>query len=183
MKLPKKDIAKFVSRIPQGGHILDLGCGKGLNAVFLARAGFNVTAVDISKEKLEELEKEAKNYSLLDKIHVINQDIRDFQFTQQFVAIVCTDVLHFLEKANINKIVDKMKEYTIKNGIHFVSVFTKKGELKWPRAYFFEHEELKRFYDDWNILFYSEEFRKTLEKDKLGNPKTHEVATLVAQRI
>lgn len=34
-------------RLPQGAHILDLGCGTGNNARALAAAGFRVTGIDI----------------------------------------------------------------------------------------------------------------------------------------
>jgi ubiquinone/menaquinone biosynthesis C-methylase UbiE len=35
---------------PPGGHLLDLGCGTGLDAVFLASTGYKVTAIDWSAE-------------------------------------------------------------------------------------------------------------------------------------
>ncbi len=38
------------ARIPSGSSVLDLGCGTGLDAEFLARKGYRVTAVDWSPE-------------------------------------------------------------------------------------------------------------------------------------
>jgi 2-polyprenyl-3-methyl-5-hydroxy-6-metoxy-1,4-benzoquinol methylase len=38
---------------PGGGRALDLACGLGGNAVFLARRGFEVDAVDISEVGIE----------------------------------------------------------------------------------------------------------------------------------
>jgi 2-polyprenyl-3-methyl-5-hydroxy-6-metoxy-1,4-benzoquinol methylase len=34
------------------GRVLDLGCGPGRNAVWLAKAGFSVDAIDLSPEAL-----------------------------------------------------------------------------------------------------------------------------------
>jgi SAM-dependent methyltransferase len=38
-----------------GDHILDVSCGTGLDAVFLARAGMRVTGIDISPEMIAQL--------------------------------------------------------------------------------------------------------------------------------
>lgn len=43
----------LVQNIQQGNNILDLGCGTGEDALFLANNGFNVTAVDISPNMIE----------------------------------------------------------------------------------------------------------------------------------
>lgn len=42
------------------GKALDLGCGTGTNAVYLARMGFDVTGVDISVVAIERAQKKAK---------------------------------------------------------------------------------------------------------------------------
>jgi SAM-dependent methyltransferase len=39
--------------LPPGGTILDLGCGPGWSSLFLARAGWSVTGVDISERMIE----------------------------------------------------------------------------------------------------------------------------------
>jgi SAM-dependent methyltransferase len=39
--------------LPAGGTALDIGCGSGLEAVFLARTGFSVIGVDSSRPALE----------------------------------------------------------------------------------------------------------------------------------
>ena len=39
-------LAAFIQAMPEGGHVLDLGCGPGTSAAALARAGLTVTACD-----------------------------------------------------------------------------------------------------------------------------------------
>ena len=41
---------KFVSLLPKGGNILDLGCGSGRDSLCFLQKGFQVTAVDGSEE-------------------------------------------------------------------------------------------------------------------------------------
>jgi len=40
----------FIAACPTGGHVLDLGCGPGMSAAEMARAGLRVTALDASAE-------------------------------------------------------------------------------------------------------------------------------------
>lgn len=42
--------AEFLPRVPQGGVILDAGCGSGRDAVFFKQHGFTVVAFDASRE-------------------------------------------------------------------------------------------------------------------------------------
>lgn len=46
------------------GRVLDIACGRGRNALFLAEQGMSVTAVDISEEALEQLTREAARRNL-----------------------------------------------------------------------------------------------------------------------
>ena len=48
----QQDLAYF----PPNGRILDLACGDGRNAIYLAHLGYDVTAVDFSIEALKRLE-------------------------------------------------------------------------------------------------------------------------------
>jgi len=49
---------------PSGSHVLELGCGTGLETIPLAEAGVNVVAVDISAKMLAELDRKARAISL-----------------------------------------------------------------------------------------------------------------------
>lgn len=46
---------------PRGGVILDVGCGSGSDAVFLATLGFRVKALDISTKALDLVRAKAKS--------------------------------------------------------------------------------------------------------------------------
>ncbi|GGE49183.1 class I SAM-dependent methyltransferase [Actibacterium pelagium] len=47
---PKPTFDKFIRYIPEGGHVLDWGCGPGHWAARFAKAGFTVEATDASPE-------------------------------------------------------------------------------------------------------------------------------------
>ena len=44
------DLLIFMERLPEGGHVLDLGCGPGTASAVMATRGFVVTATDASAE-------------------------------------------------------------------------------------------------------------------------------------
>lgn len=61
---PENFIVRFHNRLPKGAEVLDVGCGFGRHALFLARAGFSVIAMDGSTERLKALESVAATEQL-----------------------------------------------------------------------------------------------------------------------
>lgn len=59
----------------QPGTALELGCGEGADALWLAARGWTVTAVDISAHALEVAEAQAANRGLARRIHWIRADL------------------------------------------------------------------------------------------------------------
>ncbi len=57
-------LQKVLPLLPAGGRALDVACGVGRNALFLAEQRFRVTAVDISDEALGQLRREAESRGL-----------------------------------------------------------------------------------------------------------------------
>ena len=52
------------------GHLLDLGCGTGLDATSLARAGYRITAIDWSVEMVKRTKSRVLQASLQDRVEV-----------------------------------------------------------------------------------------------------------------
>lgn len=63
-------------RIPKGGHVLCLAEGEGRNAVFLARRGYQVTAVDQSRVGLEKAKSLAKEHGV--EIDTVVADLAEY---------------------------------------------------------------------------------------------------------
>ena len=65
--------------------VLDIGCGEGKDAVFLARNGYNVTAFDISEQGLSKARELADHCGV--KVDFFKADIRDFSLDTDFDII------------------------------------------------------------------------------------------------
>lgn len=78
----------FLSRLPQGARILDLGCGSGRDSKLFLEKGYQVVAVDGSEEF-------CKIASDLIGQEVLNQTFENIDFKQEFDGIwACASILH-----------------------------------------------------------------------------------------
>lgn len=58
---PRDELVRLVeNRSIQPGRAIDLGCGTGANAIFLAQHGFEVTGVDFSEAAIEKARQRAE---------------------------------------------------------------------------------------------------------------------------
>lgn len=53
---PSEWLVDNADLLPRGGRALDLACGRGRNALWLARAGFDVTAIDRNADTIAQLQ-------------------------------------------------------------------------------------------------------------------------------
>jgi ubiquinone/menaquinone biosynthesis C-methylase UbiE len=67
----------YQRRFTPGQCLLDLSCGTGIDALFLAQLGFRVVGIDISARMIEQLEMKAKRLNLSDRVQAYVRDITD----------------------------------------------------------------------------------------------------------
>ena len=79
--LPNDFLVEQEYKLAAGGNILCLAEGEGRNAVYLARRGFNVTAVDISAVALKKAEKLAQEHQV--NLNLVQADLASFDLGQQ----------------------------------------------------------------------------------------------------
>jgi len=153
--------------------VLDLGIGKARCSERFLKKEARITGVDIKKQILPE------------KIRFILQDIRKFDFPKIYDLIIASLVLHFFKKQISEKIIQRMKESTSKNGYNFILFMNLKEEnagLKSQQGWFYVSlSEIKKIYSDWEIVK-SGEYETPLEKhDNLPEHK-HNLSFILARK-
>jgi tellurite methyltransferase len=176
-------ISNFATVIPFPGKVIDVGCGPGRNAIFLAEQGFTVEAVDRDASAIAALGALAERRNVSPRITAVCTDIEDHPIEGAPVAVVCTFVLHFLGQHALETL-DRMQSATAPGGLNIIAAFTERGQ--WPqerkRGCFLKPGELRERYARWDILFYEEKLVGTRECSAEGIPLRQEAAAIVARK-
>lgn len=73
----RRTLACVTSHIPQGSHLLDLGCGPGADADALASMGYRITAVDSSAAMVEEARLRVRRSGRVEQVSVHHLGIHE----------------------------------------------------------------------------------------------------------
>ena len=166
--------------------VLDIGCGEGKDAVFLARNGYNVTAFDISEQGLSKARELADHCGV--KIDFFKADIRDFRLEADFDIIFSSGVFHYIPQEQRKNVIDSLKIHTATNGINVINVFVRKPFIPLPP----DIEESEMAAGDWKsgellTYYYDWLFRKNEERifdcNSSGVPHKHCMDVIIAEKI
>ncbi len=78
--------AFFKSRVPGGARVLDAGCGQGRDALYIARLGFSVVAVDTAATGIAQIREEAEHEGL--DITAVVADISSYKPEGEFDVVL-----------------------------------------------------------------------------------------------
>lgn len=119
--LVSSELVKLVKeKILPVGRVLEIGCGTGANAVYLAKHGFEVTAVDLSPTALERARRRGRLENA--PVHFILDDIYQFAKTaEQFDVIFDAGFYHFARRDDLDKLLDLLWRIT-KPGSYYVTL-------------------------------------------------------------
>jgi tellurite methyltransferase len=173
-------LVEELAKLLTSGDVLDIGAGwPGRDAFYLAEKGFNVTATEIDKESLAELNR--RNKTAKNKIKIIDSDVRKFNPKQQFDAITSDMVLHFLQANEIEPTIRKMQDWTKPSGFNVVLAYTTKNPPG-KRRYLFKPNELAEYYKDWKLVHYSEKPTPWFQLEGDPAPRRNEAVYLLVQK-
>ena len=102
---PSKEVVEIVRYLKKGARILDVGCGDGRYAIYLARLGFKVDAFDLSKNAINKLNSLKADLPISTWIC----DIEDFPFKVCYDCIIIHGVLQFISKQRQKRIIELLK--------------------------------------------------------------------------
>lgn len=106
-------------------RVLDVGCGMGKNALYLAAHGHSVTAIDADKYSVDWTNQRARDLGIPARNLVVRQgDIKDLTADDKYQTVISTMVWHFLNQHGIKKVSQAIKDATAGNGFNVISVYT-----------------------------------------------------------
>lgn len=115
---PETILIEDAAFFKEKGSVLDLACGDGRNALFLAGNGFEVTAVDFSEAALNRLKRFAEKKRLT--VYTQQMDLyceENFDSLGNFDMIVCN---HY---RLLSKTAMQLKKHLTKNGVLWINGF------------------------------------------------------------
>jgi len=101
-------------------RVLELGCGTGTNAVFLAQRGFEVTAFDLSHFAIEQAKERAVSAGV--KVDFIKADIEELpELGRPFPFVFDRGVYHVLRRNRLETLLDVLRRVT-ESGSHWLTL-------------------------------------------------------------
>ena len=180
---PSKEIVDLVPSLSKGARILDVGCGDGRHALYLAGLGFEVDAFDISQNAIDKIEYLKKKHSL--NVNASVCDVFGFPFSYSYDLIIMHGVLQFVEREKQAEMLTLLKRWTKKGGYHVIALFTDAEpvpeDLKDVMVGLFKEGEIKDYYQDWDIRMF--ERKKFQDEHENGVRHCHAMNKLIARKI
>jgi cyclopropane fatty-acyl-phospholipid synthase-like methyltransferase len=120
---PEPILRSFYRRMNKSKPVLDIGAGQGRNAVFLAREGFTVDAIDPSKVATETISDMATHEKL--PIHAYQSSFGEFvPQTDFYSGILIFGLIQILSWEDIDLLREKIKQWTGEASLVFITGFT-----------------------------------------------------------
>lgn len=153
-KGPTADVLEFFDAIQDVYTVLDVGCGEGRNAIYMAGKGHLVDAFDLSEAGIAKSRRIAESQRM--PVHFWVQDLGAFVFEKDYDVVLSHGVLHLPEKGVRDRFLQQAKRHTLRGGYHVIGVFTNRRPATPDNAPFtkslFEVGELPGIYADWELV-------------------------------
>jgi SAM-dependent methyltransferase len=142
------------------GRALDLACGSGRHAIWLAEHGWNVTGVDVSSDAIATLKESAP------AVDARVADLEQGEYLIQPSAWDLVVIMRYLQR----DLFEPAKRGVTPGGVLIASVLLENPAE--PKGRFrAKPRELRRYFEDWEILHYGE-----------GDSGHHRIAEIAARR-
>jgi SAM-dependent methyltransferase len=145
---PTPLVVETASRVTPG-RALDLACGTGRNAIWLAQNGWKVTAVDSSPTAIELLVQRAGEFAVQLDASIANLENGDFQIAPAAWDLIL--ICYYLQR----DLFELAKQGVAPNGIILaIAHITEANEL--PTRHHLKPGELESYFTGWDILHHYE---------------------------
>lgn len=178
-------VLKFAKETGKG-RVLDLGAGEGIDAIRLAKLGFDVDAVEFSNVAVRKIKKFAESNKV--QVNAICADICEFNFEYTYDIIMLNGVLHYINPFLRLDIINKIQEYTKIGGINCISLFSTETPVPechnvvpvYPEK---EGGQIEQCYVEWETLYKCYDRQKPETSHLEMQPHAHSFIKFISRRI
>ncbi len=112
------------------GKVLDIGCGTGENAIFLAQNGFSVVGIDLVPSAIEKAKQKAKGLGL--EINFSVGDALHLRFLpDEFDSVIDSGLFHIFDDKRRLAYIDQIAKVLRPEGGYFMLCFSEKEPTDW----------------------------------------------------
>ena len=163
--------------------VLDIGCGEGKDAVYMAQKGYLVTAFDLTDNGIKKTKALAKERNV--DINAYVDDINTFELKEKFDIVYSTGTVQYLFDQNKLAFFEKIDQITNDDAVVYINVFVEKPFLELPPDWDKEEKmwrsgELFTYFGDWKM----ERIDEIIFEDNSGGvPHFHCMDTIVCRKV
>lgn len=158
------------------GRALDIACGAGRHAVYLARHGWEVTAVDSSRVGIELLNERARANGVTVNAQIADLERDEFQIESEAFDLIC--VFYYLQRDLFSRLkVGLRAGGTFVASIHMVDESRDVQDIN-PN-FLLNPGELRGFFAGWDI----EHYHETVHADSDAGEHTRRSAEIIARKL
>jgi tellurite methyltransferase len=148
---PSSFLVDHIDLLPKG-RVLDVAMGRGRNAVYLARQGFEVEGVDISGEALDAARLLAESFGVSPALRLMDLEKDVLLPKEAYDVVVCFNYLH-------RPLIPRLKQALRLGGMIVYETYivdqARFGKPKNPE-HLLKHNELLKLFQDFRCLRYHE---------------------------
>jgi tellurite methyltransferase len=171
---PSKLLVRVVKNL-KPSRALDIACGAGRHAVYLASHGWDVTAVDSSRVGIELLNERARTLRVAVNARIADLEGGEFQIERDAFDLIC--VFYYLQRDLFPKLYVGLRAGgTFIAAIHMVDESPDIRPMN--PDFLLQPGELRKFFRGWTI----EHYHETAQHDTDAGDHTRRTAEIIAHK-
>jgi len=127
--VPPRLLTEAAQHRPSGGRALDVGCGAGTFAIYLAQCGFEVTGIDVIPRALEIASEKAAEEGV--RIDFREADVLTWTPAAPFDLVLDSGCLHSLIGGDPRRYADRLRHWLAPKGDYVLGHWGRRHLLDW----------------------------------------------------